>query len=185
MDFFEQELRKLTVQCIGIDNPVFAGRACYGDLGGDIRVKLQFVSMASTEHFGALKNTILNSVSGEIDTNIIRFADIWVKKQVSNLNFGKGVNPHIWTCDGKSEWYVYQPTDADFKQLATVVSAYLSVFTDHSFAQEKKRGRTTNQRSAEKKPIADRLATGKQKANKHNATRPAPDASRKPESEIS
>jgi len=59
MNFFEQELRKLAAACGGITNPVFAGRACYGDLGGDNRVKLQFVTLGHADHYVALKATVL------------------------------------------------------------------------------------------------------------------------------
>lgn len=54
INFFEQELRKLADVCGGLSNPVFAGRACYGDLGGDNRVKLQFVTTGYADHYEAL-----------------------------------------------------------------------------------------------------------------------------------
>ena len=60
MNYFEQELRRVEAACGGISNPVFAGRACYGDLGGDNRVKLQFVTLGYADHYEALKATVLN-----------------------------------------------------------------------------------------------------------------------------
>jgi hypothetical protein len=137
MNFYEQELRRIAKACGGIHDPVFAGRACYGNLGGDNRVKLQFVTNGSADHYDALKATVLNRTDGVIDTLMFRFADIWGRKQVSNPNFSNGIIPHIWTNDGKSDWYVYKPADTDIKQLAAEVGSYLDVFTDHSLIPKK------------------------------------------------
>jgi hypothetical protein len=141
MNYFEQELRRVAGACNGIINPTFAGRACYGDLGGDNRVKLQFVTLGYADHYSALKATILNRTEGEVDTLLLRFEDTWGKKQVSNTNFKNGIIPYIWTSDRKSEWYVYRPTDADIKQLAAELGAYLDVFIDRSVIPEKSQGK--------------------------------------------
>ena len=120
-----------------MENPVFAGRACYLDLGGDNRAKLLFVTMGHADHYEALKVAVLNRLDGEVDALVFRFGDIWGNKPVSNPNFREGIKPHIWTDGGKSDWYVYRPTDADFRQLAAAVSGYLDVFTDRSHSREK------------------------------------------------
>jgi hypothetical protein len=163
MNFFEQELRKLTGLCTGLQNPVFAGRSCYGDLGGDNRVKLQFVTLGHADHYEALKATVLNRAEGEVDTLLFRFDDMWGKKQVSNPNFREGVIPYIWTSDRESDWYVYRPTDADFRQLAQAVSAYIGVFADRSLASEKTR-------TDEKESVIGRI----REAKKNPAPRKAP-----------
>lgn len=137
INFFEQELRRLTDQCTGVENPVFAGRACYLDLGGDNRAKLLFTTMGHADHYEALKVTVLNRMDGEVDALVFRFGDIWGSKPVSNPNFENGIKPYIWTYNGKSEWYVYRPTDADFRQLAAAISGYLGVFSDRSQQREK------------------------------------------------
>jgi hypothetical protein len=135
MNYFEQELRRITKVCNGITNPTFAGRACYADLGGDNRVKLEFVICGTHEKYEALKATILNRTEGEVDSLLFRFKDTWGNK--NHPSFSKGVKPHIWNCDGKNEWYAYRPTDADMKQLAAEVGAYLAVFADRSLVPEK------------------------------------------------
>ena len=163
MNFFEQELRKLVSVCDGVSNPVFAGRACYGDLGGDNRVKLQFVTMGYADNYEALKATILNRTDGEVDVNTFRFADIWGKKKVSNPNYSDGFIPHIYSNGLKVDWPVYKPTDADFKQLADSVSAYVNVFADRSAVIEKA------PQNKVKKPLASRIEAGKAKAAEHNA----------------
>jgi len=138
MNFFEQELRRITNACNGVINPTFVGRAYYGDLGGDNRVKLEFVTQGTHERYEALKATILNRLEGEVDSLLFRFSDVWGKKHDKGYNGGI---PHIWTNDRKSEWYVYRPNETDIKQLATELGAYLSVFTDRSLAPEKAKGK--------------------------------------------
>ena len=147
MNYFEQELRRLAKACDGIINPIFASRVCYGDLGGDNRVKLQFITMGHADHYSALKATVLNRLDGEVDTLVFRFQDVWGNKAVSNPNFRNGIIPYIWTYQGKSEWYVYRPTDTDMKKLAAEVGAYLAVFTDRSLIPEKTKGRTGGEQS--------------------------------------
>jgi len=132
MNVFEQELRRVAVSG-GISNPVFAGRACYGDLGGDNRVKLQFVTQGTADRYEALKATILNREDGVVDSLLFRFADTWGKKFDHGYKDG---TPYIWTYQGKSEWYAYTPTDADIKKLAGEVGGYLDVFTVHPLARE-------------------------------------------------
>lgn len=139
MNFFEQELRKLADACGGITDPVFAGRACFGNLGGDNRVKLEFITLGFADKYEALQATVINRVNGPLDSVRFRFADVWGKKEVSNRSFSDGIIPHIWSSDQRSDWYVYKPTGADLKQLAAAVGAYLGVFADKTLAPEKAR----------------------------------------------
>jgi len=134
MNFFEQELRRVAGACKGIINPTFAGRACYGDLGGDNRVKLQFVTQGTHERYTALEATVLNRLDGKVDTLLFRFGDVWGNKTHRGLH---DEPPRIWTDQGKSEWYSYYPTDADMKKLATELGGYLDVFIDRSVIPEK------------------------------------------------
>jgi hypothetical protein len=144
MNYFEHELRRIAKACDGLINPTFAGRACYGDLGGDNRVKLQFVTQGTHEQYEALKVTIIKRTEGDIDSLLFRFRDTWGKKY--NHGYQDGI-PYIWTYQGKSEWYCYYPTDADIKQLAAEVGTYLAVFTDRSLIPEKARGETSERES--------------------------------------
>jgi len=132
MDFFEQELRKLAAACNGLSNPVFAGRACYSDLGGNILVKLQFVEEYRADYYSALKATIINRTEGEVDALLFRFVDIWGRK--INPDSQDGITPHINVYGSRKSgftmhWYVYYPNEADFRQLAALVDAYIDVFT--------------------------------------------------------
>ena len=153
MNFFEQELRRIADACGGVINPTFAGRACYADLGGDNRVKLEFVTQGTHEQYEALKATILNRSEGAVDSLLFRFSDVWGKKHDRGYNGGI---PHIWTNDRKTEWYFYKPTDADMKKLATEVGAYIGVFADRSIVPEKAQGKPkTNEKDSVIKEIRE------------------------------
>ena len=63
-NLFEQELQKLFGDGKIIDNPVCSGRACFGTLGSDLRVRAQFISTHIADEYNALKLTVLNRTDG-------------------------------------------------------------------------------------------------------------------------
>ena len=168
MNFFEQQLRRLAGACDRMSNPVFAGRACYGDLGADNRVKLQFITLGHADHYPAIKASILNRAEGEVDSLVFRFSDVWGKKMDSNYTGGV---PHIWTSSGKSEWYGYQPTNQDFKVLAAELGGYLDVFTVRAPARDK-------EKPAEKESVVKKLRDAKQSGTPRKSS---PGKGREPE----
>ena len=132
-DFFERELRKLFSDGEIIQSPRFTGRACLGTLGKDLRVRAQFATTGVSDHYDALKITVLNRKDGPVDTLILKLRDVWGKRPVpNNPNFRDGVFPHIWVDGGKPEWYAYQPTPADMERLCQEVEQYLSVFRERT-----------------------------------------------------
>ena len=129
--FFEQELRKLFADGVIIENPKFVGRACLGDLGGDLRVRAQFATSGYADHYDSLRITVLNRTDGPVDTLTLKLKDLLGTKPVpGNPNFRNGVSPYIWVCQGKAEWYAYQPTPADFEVLRQAADDYLDVFRE-------------------------------------------------------
>ncbi|GHU91105.1 hypothetical protein FACS1894202_11970 [Clostridia bacterium] len=158
MNFFEQELRRLVDAGIDTDNATFAGRACYVDLGGQNRAKIQFTTTGIADHYSALEVNILNRTDGKVDTLLFRFEDVWGRKLTDNPNFSGGITPHIWTSGLKSEWTVYKPTPRDFEQLAEAVSGYLSVFTERDAERE-----------PEQSAFDQALARGKEKSEAYKS----------------
>lgn len=131
MNFFESELRKLFGDGQLIGAPAFAGRACLGTLGQDLRVRAQFVTVGHADHYEALRVTVLNRTGGEVDTLTLRFKEELGRKPVPGNPYLKdGVIPHIWVCNGKAEWYAYQPTQADRSAIRKTVGQYLDVFRE-------------------------------------------------------
>jgi len=175
MNYFEQELRRIAGACSGIVNPVFAGRACYGELGGGNRVKLQFVTQGTHAKYEALQATVLNRSDGEVDSLLFRFSDTWGRKPVpNNPNFREGVIPYIWTYNGQSEWYAYRPNDADIKKLAAELGAYLGVFADRSMLPEKTR-KQTGEKESVIKTIREAKQTPAPRTSAQARTKSGPD----------
>lgn len=128
MDFFEQELRKI----VGSAYPdaKYVGRAAYVDLGECSRAKFEFITLGHAGHYEAIRGKIINPRDGEIDVNVMRFSDILGKKHLVNPKISSGFVPYIWSDNGESEWYVYQPTKADYGLLTKNVSEYVSIFQE-------------------------------------------------------
>ena len=128
MNFLEQELRKI----VGDRSPdtTFVGRACYVRLNEMNRVKIRFISTEISNHYNALRLTILNRQEGEVDNLLLRFSDLLGKKMTSNPNFPSGITPHIWDDNGKLSWYVYQPSSQDYQTLSDATSDYLQIFQE-------------------------------------------------------
>ena len=135
MTFFEKEMRKLFRQGLSFPETIFAGRACYGKLDEDIRVRMEFATEGVADHYSALKVTLLNRKEGSIDSLLLRFSEVLGRKQTTNPNFREGISPHIWKNGNDFAWYVYQPTAADYKTLADAVGSYTSLFQKEEMSQ--------------------------------------------------
>ena len=128
MNFFEQELRKLFGHDDAISDKRFVGRACFGKLTDNLRVRMEFVTQGVADHYTAIRATIINRNDGPVDSLTLHFSDLLGKKTVSNPNFRNGIFPHIWNSGDKTEWYVYKPTKADYEQLSSALNDYLDMF---------------------------------------------------------
>lgn len=137
MNFFESELKKIMGNSNILKNQKYVGRMCYGTISEDLRARVEFVTLGVSDHYAGLKASIINRKEGVVDSILLRFSDIWGKPKVSNPNFREGVNPHIWTDNGNSEWYVFQPGVADYQKVADSVENYLSIFQDMAMTQER------------------------------------------------
>lgn len=135
MDFFERELKKIMMDSGMLKDQKYAGRKCYGTVDGDIRARIEFVSLGLSENYGGIKVTLINRKEGPIDSMVLRFADLFGKKETSNPNFKGGVVPHIWKSGMDHGWYVYHPTVQDYEAMAKKIEDYLSVFQEETMEQ--------------------------------------------------
>ena len=134
MDPFEQELQRIIAP---IDpDASYVGRACYVRLGSVTRAKIELVSGNISNQYDQLQVRILNRTDGEVDTLTIRFLDVWGKQKTTNPNFKSGVDPHIWEHDPKADWYVWQPSQVDYRKLTDEISRYLELFQEPEQAQK-------------------------------------------------
>jgi len=148
---FENELKKVFGNDDLLKNTKYIGRVCFGELGGDMRLRAEFVTLGISSHYEALKLSAINRKDGVVDSIIVRFSELWGKKLTQNPNFPNGLYPHLWHSDNKLEWYVYQPSASDFDLLKSTVKDYMSLYI-------------TNDIEIEKPSIRKQLADNKTKA---------------------
>jgi hypothetical protein len=128
MNFFEQELKKLTGYITDLTDKKYVGRACFGKLTENLRVRMELITQGWADHYTAVKATIINRNDGPVDVLTLRFSDLLGKKTVNNPNFSNGIYPYIWNSGDSIEWYVYHPSKADYKQISEALNDYLDMF---------------------------------------------------------
>ncbi|HHV13010.1 MAG TPA: hypothetical protein GXX75_22310 [Clostridiales bacterium] len=136
MSYFEQELRRLFENDTSITDKRFVGRTFFGKLTDNLRVRIEFVTLGTADHYEAIKATVINRNDGPVDALTLRFSDLLGKKMVSNQNFRNGITPYIWKYEDKIEWYVYKPTNADYDQISGTLNDYLDVFREPTLDME-------------------------------------------------
>ena len=128
---FQKELEKIFGNDAVFDNTRYTGRACIGSLAPDIRAKAEFITGMVSNHYEAIRIKIINRHEGEIDSQVIRFKELWGNKPVAgNPNFPNGISPHMWLNDAKLEWYAYHPNKEDFDILRDEILGYTDMFRD-------------------------------------------------------
>ena len=130
MKYFEQELRRLFGNDTAISDKRFVGRAFFGKLTDNLRVRIEFVTLGIADHYEAIKATIINRNDGPVDSITLRFSDLLGKKAVSNPNFKNGVTPYIWRYGEEISWYVYKPNKLDYDQISEAINGYLDVYRE-------------------------------------------------------
>ena len=120
MNFFETELKKMTAKVTAMKNPKLVGSACIARLTDKTTVKTDFATDRVANHYPAIRITVLNRTEGKVDEIRIFFNDIWSYKE----------EIHAWMDYGKTEWYGYHPTAADYTKTAKAISEYLENFAD-------------------------------------------------------
>ena len=93
MNFFESELKKIMGDSAILKDQKYVGRMCYGTIGGDLRARVEFVTLGVSDHYAGIKASVINRKEGVVDSILLQFSDIWGKQKVSNPNFKEGVNP--------------------------------------------------------------------------------------------
>lgn len=130
MTFFEQELKRIFEEDMGLSDIRIVGNTCYGRLSGDIRMKAYFDTYGVANRYEVLKITMVNRHEGPIDSLALRFFDLWGRKRAGNPRLYAGIYPYMCNDGNGMEWFVYKPTESDYRQLSRAVSDYLDVFRE-------------------------------------------------------
>lgn len=126
MTFFENELRKI-IEPLKLGAVYVGGKTAYISLG-NVKFRIDLWSMGISSHWNSLMVRVINPQSNEVDRNIIQFSDVWGKKPTTNPNFRDGIYPHAWTDGDKTNWYVYHPTESDYKILTNEVKKLVDIY---------------------------------------------------------
>lgn len=133
MNFLRMELKKMLGMTQYSEDATYIGSCGYVRVNEEVRMRLEF-SRSSTTTYDGIVMTMLNRKEGTIDTNALKFWDIWGRKAVSNPNFKEGIIPHIWE-NKEKEWYVYKPNQKDYHILADEISQYVGLFQGAEITQ--------------------------------------------------
>ena len=126
MNFFEQELRKIVKGCEAIHYPKYVGRECIARLTDDLTVKLSFRTLHIVDHYDALQIRLMNRRDGEVDSQHIRFADVW--GQVTMQGRDERISPYAWTYQEDTHWYGFRPNEMQYQQISDALNDYLGCF---------------------------------------------------------
>lgn len=138
-NFLENELRKIFGNDDIFSNTKYISGVCYGELDNELKVKCQIDDSSVSRNYDVLRIAVINRKDGVVDKHTIQFFDVWGRFPVpGNPNFKEGVAPHIWTYDGKTEWYAAAPKERHYEILKENVKNYLDIFRDKSIELEPK-----------------------------------------------
>ena len=125
MTFFEKELRKV-IEPLKLGAVYVGGKTTYIPLG-DVKIRVDFHNSFSVGNYDELLVKVINKKDGDVDVITIKFRDVWGKRPTTNPNFRDGVMPHIWV-DRETDWYVYHPTESDYKILTNEVKKLVDIY---------------------------------------------------------
>lgn len=139
MTTFERELRKMFDKNTVMSDTKFIGRTCYGKVNDNLNARIEFVTCGTHGKYEALKATLINKKEGVIDQSLIKLNDFIGPNRGSNEAFKAGT-PYLWTYNGETEWYGYNPTKKDYNQIIGMVRDYLDMFREPEMEQSAEQG---------------------------------------------
>lgn len=132
--FLERELRKMLRFTRLCEDSTFVGPTCYVRVNKDVRMRIEFPNSSNSYH--SLMMKMINRKEGLIDTNNLRFSDVWGEKDVSNTGYPGG---KAYACieerDSKFDWRLYHPDQSDYQILADTIDRYVGIFQDEEMLQ--------------------------------------------------
>ena len=116
--------------CDAIPYPNYVGRECIARVTDELTVKLSFRSLHIADHYDALQIRLMNRRDGEVDSQHIRFADVW--GQVTMQGRNERISPYAWTYQEDTHWYGFRPNEMQYQQISDALNDYLGCFLELS-----------------------------------------------------
>ena len=127
MNFYEQQLKSMFPELdTKSGDTVFAGKAMLSVISDDLRAKVEFITTRVAGQYEGLRLSIINKHDGVIDSQAFMFHEIIGLKGPK-----KDQKPHVWDDNGKPDWFVYEPTDAELESIGSKVEEYVWLYADH------------------------------------------------------
>lgn len=121
-NFFENELKEMFGNSPVLYDGCYAGKIMLAKLDRDLRVKLEFAYTCNTQHYTAIRCTIINRVGGTVDTSLFEFKDLYEQAPGNN----KYDKYEIWDY-AYPAWRPEIPIDTK-RQIAKKVLDYVAVY---------------------------------------------------------
>ncbi len=129
MTIFEKEMRRMFCESENLSaDTIFTNKAMLSPIGKDLRAKVEFIHTNVSDHYNALKLSIINRTEGLVDSQVFKFRDI--------IGLKNGQEPHIWDDHGKVGWYMYAPTNTEYESIQNEVEEYIGMFADQEMGYE-------------------------------------------------
>lgn len=131
MNFFEKELRKLFWGDDTISAPFYVDGVCFGRLGREHLVQVEFISTQIEHQYDALKIIVVHRASGRLSSFEINLKDFLGEKAIYRGFEGTSL-PYMWVDMGDPRWPLYYPTWEDRQQLLGAVKKCLDGFSNQA-----------------------------------------------------
>ena len=127
MNFFEGQFRKIFWGSNMIGSSFYVDGVCFGTLGRDHLVQMEFTDPQRRYRFDTLKIVVAHRTSGKFNTFHIQLEDVLGKKFIFPAEEGSG-SSHMWVNSNLPGWNPYQPTREDWHRLQDAVKDCLESF---------------------------------------------------------
>lgn len=131
MNGHERHLRSFFDTSKALTNKKYVGRCLYGMVSDTVRAKIMFTDRQIKSHFGCLSISLITPSDGKIDQLSINFHDAWGNKSIR----GNPITPYLWEDNNQLDWYGFNPTPDEMRQISDAVDDYLEIFQDQSLTQ--------------------------------------------------
>lgn len=122
MNFFEKEFRKMFWGDDTIGSPFYVDGVCFGTLGRDYLVQLEFIGASRDQGLrDIVKIIVAHRVSGELNTIELSLKDILGNKVICNVF--RETDKWYWI--EEPSWNLYHPTWEDRRRLRNAVVSQL------------------------------------------------------------
>lgn len=125
MKTLQNFMEEMLLKRVALTDKKICGDTIIGRINENINAKLTIIENGYANHFSAIRLTIINKKTGDIDKQIFKFLDVWGKKPLTASADG---GAYIWRYYDDIDWYGYRPTIAEYNKLAEVINDYISLY---------------------------------------------------------